>query len=109
MSDMAALNELNPARAKSHLQTSGAGADMRLAMLKEMKVSATERVQLRGDVIGSDRLMRNEQTAGSVADSTWRSDVYSQTIKDINSSGLKPHEKASYLSRVSHCHLASSA
>ena len=32
------------------------------------------------------------------------SGVYSQTIKDINSSGLKPHEKASYLSRVSHCH-----
>jgi len=100
MSDMAALSELNPSRAKSHLQTSGAAGDMRLAMLKEMNLSATERLQLKGDVIGSDRLRTETQSAGKVCESTWREGVYKQAIKDISSSGLKPHQKSNYLSRI---------
>ena len=46
MKDMADLAALNPQRAKSHLQTSGAGADMRLAMLRDMKLSASEQVPM---------------------------------------------------------------
>eukprot|EP00656_Telonema_subtile_P057367 TRINITY_DN9413_c0_g1_i1.p1 TRINITY_DN9413_c0_g1~~TRINITY_DN9413_c0_g1_i1.p1 ORF type:complete len:177 (-),score=27.81 TRINITY_DN9413_c0_g1_i1:212-742(-) len=103
MRDMAALAALNPERAKSHLQSSGLAADVRLSMMKDMKLCASEQVQLRGDIIGSDRLRDAERasaTASKPQDAVRRSEAYSQVTKDINNSSLRPEEKAAFLNKI---------
>eukprot|EP00658_Telonema_sp_P-2_P040194 TRINITY_DN28751_c0_g1_i2.p1 TRINITY_DN28751_c0_g1~~TRINITY_DN28751_c0_g1_i2.p1 ORF type:complete len:151 (+),score=34.28 TRINITY_DN28751_c0_g1_i2:215-667(+) len=103
MRNMAELAALNPQRAKSHLQTSGLGADVRLSMLSEMNLTASDRVQLKGDIIGSDKIRTAERRAAAEAhpqDAARRADLYSGVRREISGSSLDPQHKSEYLQRI---------
>lgn len=72
-------------------------------MLDDMKLTASEQVQLRGDIIGSDRIRAAERARAADAqpqDAARKAERYCSLSKDLNASSLGAREKSKWLSQV---------
>jgi len=100
LDNMAALEALNPERAKTYLQTAPLGPAAKLDMMNRMHLSSTGGQQLHGDIIGMSRIQATEQRQGSVGSTLQHTEMWSKVVSDIQGSGFSTQQQADFLRRV---------